>query len=107
MMNQPRKGADERDPPGEEIRHLPGATVSVAPVTQQKEWFRMEPLYGARPKWNCLGRPTLVIEEPRGLRAEVAGGIDSLKATEGGMRALAPQLPPPCQDMPGTGVVSK
>ena len=34
-LNLPRKGADERGPPGEEIRDLPGATVSGAPVTQQ------------------------------------------------------------------------
>ena len=34
-------------------------------VTQQEEWFRMEPLHGARPKWNRLGRPTSVIEAPR------------------------------------------
>ena len=54
----------------------------------------MEPLHGARPKWNRLGRPTPVIEEPRGLGAEATGGIDRLEATEGGMRALAPQLPP-------------
>ena len=68
-LNLPRKGAEERDPPGEEIRDLPGATVSGTPATQQEEWLepRMEPLHGARPKWNRLGRPTLVIEEPRGL----------------------------------------
>ena len=63
-LNLPRKGAEERDPPGEEIRDLPGATISGAPVTQQEEWFRMERLHGARPKWNRLGRPTPVIEEP-------------------------------------------
>ena len=66
----------------------------------------MEPLHGAQPKWNRLGRPTLVIEEPRGLGADATGGIDGLEATEGGMRAPAPQLPPPRQDMPGTGVVT-
>ena len=46
-LNLPRKGAKERDLPGEEIRDLP--------VTQQEEGFRMEPLHGARPKWNRLG----------------------------------------------------
>ena len=101
-----RKGAEERDPPGEEIRDLPGATISVAPVTQQEEWFQMEPLHGARPKWNRLGRPTSVIEEPRGLGVEATGGIDGLEATEGGMRAPAPQLPPPRQDRPSAGVVT-
>ena len=41
-MNLPRKGAEERDQPGEEIRDLPGATALGAPVTQQEEWFWME-----------------------------------------------------------------
>ena len=100
-LNLPRKGVEERDPPGEEIRDLPGATVSGAPVTQQEEWFRMEPLHGARPKWNRLGRQTLGIEEPRGLGAEATGGIDGVEATEGGMRAQAPQLPLPRQYTPG------
>ena len=57
-LNLPRKGAEERDPLGEEIRDLPGATVSGVPASQQEEWLRMESLHGARPKWNCLGRPT-------------------------------------------------
>ena len=72
-------------------------------MTQQEEWFRMEPLHGPRPKWNRLGRPTPVIEEPRGL-AEAIGGIDGLEAAEGRMRAPAPQLPPPRKDRPGAGV---
>ena len=59
---------------------------------------RMVSLHGARPKWNRLGRPTPVIEEPRGLGVEATGGIDGLEVTEGGMRAPAPQLPPPRQD---------
>ena len=105
-LNLPRKGAEERDPPGEEIRDLPGATVSGASVTQQEEWFWMEPLHGARPKWNRLGRPTSVIEEPRGLGAEATGGMDGLEPKEHGMRAPAPQLPPPRQDIPGAGVVT-
>ena len=67
VLNLPRKGAEERDSPGEEIRDLSGATSSGAPVAQQEEWFRMEPLHGARPKWNRLGRRTSVIEEPRRL----------------------------------------
>ena len=54
-LNLPRKGVEERDPPGEEIRDLPGDTVLGAPVTQQEDWFRMEPLHGAQPKWNRPG----------------------------------------------------
>ena len=38
--------------------------------------------------------------------AEATGGMDSLEATEGGMRAPAPQLPLPRQDTLGAGVVT-
>ena len=38
-LNLPQKGVEERDPPGEDIRDLPGATASGAPVTQREEWF--------------------------------------------------------------------
>ena len=79
MLHLPRKGADERDPPGVEIRDVTGA-----PVTQREDWFNMEPLHGARPKSNQVGRPTLVNEEPRGLEAEATGGIDGLYAEEHG-----------------------
>ena len=73
-LNQPREGAGQRDPPGEEIRDLPGATASGAPVTQQEEWYRMEPPNGARPKWNRPGRPLPVNEGPRGPGADATGG---------------------------------
>ena len=53
-LNLPRKGAEERDQLGDEIGGM-------------EEWFWMEPLHGARPKWNRLGRPTLQSEGPRGL----------------------------------------
>ena len=42
--------------------------------TQQDDWSHMETLLGARPKWNRAGRPSGVIEEPRGLEAEASGG---------------------------------
>ena len=32
--------------------------------------------------------------------------MDGLEAKEGGMRTLAPKLPPPRQDIPGAGVVT-
>ena len=47
-----------------------------------------------------------MIEEPRGLEAAAAGGIDSLEATEGGIGAPAPQLPLYRQDTLGVGVVT-
>ena len=34
------------------------------------------------------------------------GGMDCSEKNEGGMRALAPKLPPPRQDRPGAGVVT-
>ena len=46
-IHLPRKGADERELPGAEIRDVPGA-----PVTQWEDWFNVEPMQGARPKWN-------------------------------------------------------
>ena len=49
-LHLPQKGADECDPPGVEIRDVPGA-----PVTQWEDWFNMEPLHGGRPKWNLVG----------------------------------------------------
>ena len=75
-------------------------------MTEQDEWFRMELLHGAGPKWNRLGGPALVIEEPRGLEEAAAGGIDSLEVTEGVIGAPAPQLPLPRQDTLGVGVVT-
>ena len=83
-LHLPRKGADERDPQGLEIRDVPGP-----PVTQREDWFNMEPLHGAR---------------PRGLEAEATGVIDDLDTEERG--APAPQLPPPRRDMQGAGVVT-
>ena len=81
-LNLPRKRVEERDPPDDEIRELLGTTVSGAPVTQQDEWFRMEPLHGTQPKWNRPGRPTLVMEEPGGLGAEATGCMVGLEAKE-------------------------
>ena len=46
-----RKGADEPDPPGADIRDVPEASG-----TQREEWLlTTEPLHGARPKWNRAG----------------------------------------------------
>ena len=60
-----RKGANERGPPGADIRDVPEASG-----TQREDWSHMEPLNGARPKWNRVGRPSGVPEEFRGLEAE-------------------------------------
>ena len=95
-IHLPRKGADECDLPGEGIRDLPGA-----PVTQREDWFNVEPLHGARPKWNQVGRHTLENEKTRGLEAEAPGGLDGLDAEERG--APTPQLPPPRRDVQDFG----
>ena len=69
----PRMGSDESDLPGADIRDVPEASG-----TQREDWVHMEPLHGARPKWNRAGRPTVVHEEPRGLEVEATRGMDGL-----------------------------
>ena len=63
----PRKGADERGLPWAEIGDVPQALG-----TQQDDWSHMGTLLGARPKWNRAGRPSGIIDEPRGLEAEAS-----------------------------------
>ena len=82
----PRKGADERGLPGEEIRDVPEALG-----TQQDDWSHMGTLLGARPKWNRAGRPSGVLDEPRGLEAEGSGGKADQDVEVRG--APAPPLP--------------
>ena len=105
-LNLPREGAGERDPPGKEVRDLPRATASGAPVTQQEEWYRLEPPNGDRLKWNRPGQPLPVIEEPRGQGAEATGSMDGSEMNEGGTRAPPPKLPLPRQDRPGAGIIT-
>ena len=62
-LNLPREDAMEQDPPGEDVRDLPGSTASGASVTNQQERYRLEPLNGAQPKWTHPGLPLPVIEE--------------------------------------------
>ena len=95
----PRKGADERDLPGADIRDMPEASG-----TQREDWIHMEPLHGARPKCNRAGRPTVVPEEPRDLEVEATGGMDDLDVEE--RRALAPPLSLPRRNMQEAGVVT-
>ena len=68
-----RKGADEPDPPGADIRDVPEASD-----TQRDEWLlRTEPLQGARPKWNKGGgaTPSGTRTDGYGLDIEAAGGV--------------------------------
>ena len=69
-LNLPREDAVERDPPGEDVRYLPGATASGASVTKLEELYRLEPPNGTQPKWTRPGRPLHVIEEPRGQKLQ-------------------------------------
>ena len=98
-MLLPRKGADERDPPGADIRDVPEASG-----TQREDWFHMEPLHEARPKWNHAGRPPVVPEEPRGLEVEATGGTAGRDVEERG--APAPPLLLPRQNMQEAEVVT-
>ena len=66
-----RKGVDEPDLPGADIRDVPEASG-----TQREEWLlTTEPLLGARPKWNTAGQPPVVPEQIGALNAEATGGI--------------------------------
>ena len=67
---QNRKGADEPDPPGADIPDVPEASG-----TQREGWLlSTEPLHGARPKWNRVGRPPVVPEQTGALDVEATGG---------------------------------
>ena len=45
-LNLPREDAVKRNPPGEDIRDLPGATALVTSATNQEERYRLEPQMG-------------------------------------------------------------
>ena len=71
MLLPHRKGADESDPPGADIRDVPEASD-----TQRDEWLlKTKPLHGARPKWNKGGRPPVVPDRTGVLDIEAAGGV--------------------------------
>ena len=91
-LNIPREDAMERDPLGEDVRDLPGATALGTSVTNQEERYRLEPPNGARQKWTRLGRPLPVIEEPRSPGARATVGVDGPGMNGGGMRVPAPAL---------------
>ena len=95
----PRKGADERDPPGADIRDVPEASG-----TQREDWFQMESLHWAWPKWSRAGRPPVVPEEPRVLEAEATGGVVGQDIEERG--APAPPLPLDRQNMQESEVIT-
>ena len=89
-----RKGADEPDLPGADIRDVPEASD-----TQRDEWLlRTEPLQGARPKWNKGGgRPPVVPEQTGVLDIEAAGGVVGRNMEHRG--APTPLLPLDRQNM--------
>ena len=66
-----RKGADEPDPPGADIRDVPEASG-----IQREEWLlTTEPLHGVQLKWNRAGRPPVVPEQTGALDVEIIWGI--------------------------------
>ena len=88
-----RKGADEPDAPGADIRDVPEASG-----TQREEWLlTTEPLHRARPKWNRAGRPPVIPEQIGALDAEATGGIVGRNIEHRG--APTPLLPLDRQNM--------
>ena len=78
-----RKGAGGTDPPGADIRDTPEMSD-----TQRDEWlFMMEPLQGARPRWDEDGRPLVDMEAAGG-----GGGAVSRNVEQHG--TPTPMLPP-------------
>ena len=95
-----RKGGDEPDPPGADIRGVPEASG-----TQLEEWsLPTEPLHGAQSKWNRAGRPPAVPEQTGALDAEATGDIDGRNIEH--CFALTPLLPLDRQSMQGAEVVT-
>ena len=92
-LNLPREDAIEWDPPREDVRIYRGHPASGESLTNQEEWYRLEPPNGARPKWTRPGRPLPVIEELRSPGAGATLGVDGPGMNGGGMRVPAPALP--------------
>ena len=66
-----RRGVDEPDPPGSDIRDGPNTSDK-----QRDEWpLKTEPLQGARPKWNIGERPPVVNDRMGVLDLEATGGV--------------------------------
>ena len=64
-----KRGMDEPDPPGSDIRDGPNTSD-----TQRDEWLlKTEPLHGARPKWNIGERPPVVDDRTGVLDLEATG----------------------------------
>ena len=86
-LNSHKKGADEPDLPGADIRRMPEASD-----TQQDEWLlKTEPFQGARPRWNKDGRPPVVPDQMGLLDIEAAGGAVVRNVEQRG--APTPMLP--------------
>ena len=61
--------------------------------TQRDEWLlKMEPLQGARPRWNKDGRPPVVLDQMGVIDIEAAGGAVTRNVEQHG--APTPMLPP-------------
>ena len=105
-LNLPREEDTERDPPGEDVRDMPGATASGPSVINQEEWYRLEPPNGARPKRTRPGRSLPSIEEPRSPGAGATVGVDDSEMNGGGMVVPGPVLPPLWQDRQGAGMTT-
>ena len=67
-----RRDMDDPDPaPGSDIRDGPNTSD-----TQRDDWLlKMEPLQGARPKWNVGERPPVVDDRTEVLDLEATGAV--------------------------------
>ena len=82
-----RRGVDEPDPPGSDIRDGPNTSD-----TQRDEWLlKTEPLQGAHPKWNIGERPPVVNDRTGVLDLETTGGVGGRNVEQDG--TPAPMLP--------------
>ena len=82
-----RRGVDEPDPPGSDIRDGPNTSD-----TQRDEWLlKTEPLQGARPKWNIVERPPVVNDRTGVLDLEATVGVGGRNVEQHG--TPAPLLP--------------
>ena len=99
----------ERDPPGEDVRVLPGDTASGASVIyiiNQEDRYRLEALNGARPKWTRPGWPLPVIEETRSPGAGATVGADDSEINGGGIGVPGSVFTPFRQDRQSAGVTT-
>ena len=78
-----KRATDVADNPVLDIRDGPDTSD-----TQRDDWLlKMEPLHGARPRWNEGERPPVINDRSGVLDLEAAGGVGGLKMDQHGIPA--------------------